>query len=894
MILGTSEDQTRTELAGPQVAAAAPRPLHVFLMTDVVGSTALWEADPRAMGPKTIELDGLVGDEVVSRGGRVIKSRGEGDSHFCLFGSVQDAIEAAIAIQLRLADAKDLEAIQLRTALHAGSADDRADDFYGPVVNRCARIREAANPGQILVSEVVQFLAQPEYGFGFKSLGSHRLRDLLRPERLFQVLHSSLPAEFPPPRSLSSRPQNLPIQLTSFIGRTTEIKSITGHLLADRLVTITGPGGTGKTRLALQAASELVDVFEAGVWFVDLAQTIRADTVLPILCSVITPGTEASLETLVAAIGTQRLMLVIDNCEHLHQECRALARTLLLACPNLQILATSRKDLGVPGERVFRLGGMSLPSHGQVGNVHDHDAIHLFVERAVWRGTEIAPEESVQGIAELCRSLDGLPLAIEIAAGATDVLSISDITGSIGQFLERDIPESLAQPRQATMVATIEWSVRLLSAPARDLLQRLMIFPTTWTLAGAEEVCGFGAVPRRSMTDLMRELVSHSLVFTDRSAPDQVRFGVLQTTRQVLCRNYRLSRPLKTRFVSFCEHLAIEAGSTADSVGEPYGAFNVEYETLVRALEIAYDLLPSACSRIAQAMRAFWMRSTHLREGKLWFERLSVSPRLPLADRLSAISGLSAMCINSGDYERAERVLVPAEKELRSGGSYEWARVVGNLAVIWSHTGKLVDSIAGFEACVDFFHANERWGDEALALLNLGVVKMRLGLPPEEYLPLFREALARAEEHELPSMQAQANSCLAEGLNVIGDYGQAVRHSCRALEEWQKGPYVKATTDGFVNLAEVCFRLKLVGTAAFIWHAAGRLEEISGAPLTDRQRKIMDDLRAQFKDEVSPKEWQAANRMVRGKSAPELITMALQALREDAPEDPASDVQNDG
>ncbi len=864
------------------------KPTLAYLMTDVVGSTRLWEERPEEMIQCIALLDRCVEDEVGMAGGRLVKSRGEGDSHFSVFGSSDAAIRAATGILIAVGGEPTLKDIKLRAAIHAGAAEDWAGDYYGPVVNRCARIRQVARPGQILVSEVVQLLTQRDPVISFKSLGVHRLRDLMQPERLFQVLHPDLPARFPSPDTLSSLPHNLPIHLTSFVGRNEDLHRLFDLIGSSRLTTLMGAGGVGKTRLALQVAAESANEFKDGIWFIDLAQTQREESVLPIVSGVIAPEIEPSTQNLASAIGFQKALLILDNCEHLCEQCRDLAKVLLLGCQNLTILATSRVLLEVPGEHVDRLGGLSLPPPHRVQDALQFDAIQLFVERAAQRGTGLVVNEStLPEIVDLCRKLDGLPLALEIASGLTDVQSIAEITGSIGECLEAETAHGAEDERQRTVAATIEWSRNLLSPAARDLLHRVAVFPGTWTLEAARDVCGFGAVSRGKLTELVRELVNHSLVFSIRTPRDAIRFGLLQTTREVLGGISAEDSVLLHRFLSHSHRIVGQAQSFLDEGEESkaHELIDLEWETLIKALVLSEEESPKECASIALGLKSFWVRGTRIREGKYWLEKLSTSEGIDSSLRVSVLSALSAICIWLGEYDQIERELLAAAETLGPGGGFELARVLCNLAVIREKTGRLVEAKEGFEHSLRLLERIDAPAVEAQVLLNLGVVKLDLAEPLSECARLFVRALERARSAGSASAQANAYSCMAHVEMREGRFREALRNCRLALKLWQDGPYLADCALAMVDVVEILLRLGRFQESASAFHIAERLEELSQSPFLSVDRARLESSRGELKNLVTPNDWRAAQRLSRSKSAPELITMAL--LLVDEAESPA-------
>ncbi|MGH2626658.1 MAG: adenylate/guanylate cyclase domain-containing protein, partial [Anaerolineales bacterium] len=372
--------------------AGLPTGTVTFLFTDIEGSTRLWETHADAMKSALARHDLILREAIAAHDGHVFKT--VGDAVDAVFARASDALAAAAAAQRALA-AEPWPVpggLRVRMALTTGVADERDGDYFGPPLNRVARLLSAAHGGQILMFGGTYELVRdaPPAGLAARPLGDHRLRDLARPEEIYQVIGSGLPAEFPPLRSLDHVPNNLPVQLTTFIGRSHELKEVRRLLEGTRLLTLMGPGGAGKTRLALQVAAEAMDDYADGVWLVELASLSDAALVLPTIAS--TLGLRESLgqtlaDTLIEYLRTKTLLIVLDNCEHLAAACAVVTETFLKRCPHLRVLATSQEALGVPGEVGFAVPSLSLPDpERQVGAEEDltqYEAVRLFMDRAL-------------------------------------------------------------------------------------------------------------------------------------------------------------------------------------------------------------------------------------------------------------------------------------------------------------------------------------------------------------------------------------------------------------------------------------------------------------------------------------------------------------------------------
>lgn len=473
-----------------------------FLMTDVEGSTKLWESYPERMRAVLARHDAIAADVIARHEGLLIKSRGEGDSLFTVFNRASDAVAAALELQLALiAEPWPAETlIGVRVALHTGEADLREGDYYGSTVNRCARLRAIGHGKQVLLSSSTAQLARGTLPRGASLLehGHHRLRDIEGTEDVAQLIHPDLPHDFPPLRSTHAT--NLPRQLTSFVGREKEIAEVRRLLATVPLLTLTGSGGCGKTRLAIEAAGEVLTEYQDGVFLVELAAlsdpALVPQTTAAALGVREEPG-RPIVQTLVDHLREKRLLLLLDNCEHLLDASAQLADTLLKSCAKLQILASSREGLGISGETSYRIPSLSMPSFASpqqtvaAKDIEGYEAVKLFIERAkAAQPSFTLSDQNASAVAQLCVRLDGIPLAIELAAARVKALSVEQIAARLDdRFRLLTGGSRTALPRQQTLRAMIDWSYDLLTPKEQTLLRRLSVFAGGWTLEAAEKVC---------------------------------------------------------------------------------------------------------------------------------------------------------------------------------------------------------------------------------------------------------------------------------------------------------------------------------------------------------------------------------------------------------------------
>lgn len=632
--------------------AVRPSGTVTFLMTDVEGSSKLWEANPAAMKTAMTRHHVILEEMIVKFGGYQPEEQGEGDSLVGAFARATDAVACALEAQMSLVSEPWPEGVQVlvRMGLHSGEAELRDERNYaGGTINRCARLRAIGHGGQTLVSGTARHLAGdnlPEGTF-LKDLGLHRLKDLAAPEQVWQLCHPSLREEFPPLNSLEALPNNLPAQLTVFIGREEEIGEVEELAANNRLVTLTGAAGCGKTRLALHVTAEMLERFPDGVWLVDLAPVadpelvvysvasamgLRMEVASSIAPGMTNPGARPErppITRVVDHIRSRSIVLVLDNCEHLIGACADVADTLLRQCPNVRILATSREPLGVGGEATYRVPSLSVPDERRLPPPEDLaqlDAVRLFVDRARLRESAFSlTAENATPIAQICHRLDGIPLAIELAAarvGALTPRQIADRLGEAFRLLTGGARTTLE--RQQTLRAAVDWSHRLLSDPEAMLLRRLSIFAGGFTLEAAEEICAGESGPGEVL-DLLTLLVDKSLVIKER-AGDVARYRLLETIRQYAREKLVESGEVET-FRTCHRDWFLAVAERAEPEMESSGlafwlrALEADLDNLRAALEWSLtDSDPGPALQLASALGLFWSLRGYRQEGKRWLD----------------------------------------------------------------------------------------------------------------------------------------------------------------------------------------------------------------------------------------------------------------------------------
>jgi predicted ATPase/class 3 adenylate cyclase len=696
-----------------------------FLFTDIEGSTRLLEElGPKHYADALAQHRELVRAAVAAHGG--VDRGTEGDSFFCVFTSAPNAVAAAADAQraLQRHDWPKGAQLRVRMGLHTGTPLV-TDDYVGVDVHRGARIMSAGHGGQVLMSEITRDLVAdllPE-GTSIRDVGEHRLKDLGRPQRLYQLLVEGLASEFPPLKTLESRHTNLPAQPTPLIGRDRELAELLGLLgrIDVRLVTLTGPGGTGKTRLALQLGAESVDAFAAGVFFVALAPIREPSLVLPVVAETLglreQPG-QAIEETLGDFLRDKQLLLLLDNLEQLVDVAPRLAE-LLANAPGLKLLATSRSPLRLAAEQQYPLETLA-----------DNDALELFLARA----RAVRPDFALDGqggtIAEICRRLDNLPLAIELAASRARAVSPDAILKRLETRLKlltggaRELPE-----RQQTLRAAIDWSHDLLSDDERALFRRLAVFVGGCTLEAAEAVCDPLGEFSSDVLDGLTSLVDKSLVRPGREVEGEPRFWMLQTIREYAAERLEQAGELYEVRGRHAEHflgLAEEAAKIAfgGEQAEWWARLDADHDNEREALAWAAANQREIELRLVNALWYFWSVRGHLSEGRRWLEdAIAATDPGHEALRAKAASAAGALAYRQGDYERA-RTLADASFDLNRelGNELETARALGELGNIAVALGEYDQAMAKYAESSDLFRKLDDRGRLAQVLANMGAV----------------------------------------------------------------------------------------------------------------------------------------------------------------------------
>ena len=765
-----------------------------FLFTDIEGSTQLWEQHPDAMKLALARHDVILRQMIETNGGQVFKTMG--DAFCAVFASPPDALSATLEAQ-RVLQAEDWGEVNIRVrmGLHTGAAEMRDNDYFGPPLNRVARLMAAGHGGQVLLSTALAELVRSDLpeGVEMRDMGERSLKDLIRPEHIYQLMASGLQTDFPPLKTLEAFGNNLPVQLTSFIGREKEIAAVKSLMAEHRLITLTGSGGTGKTRLSLQIAATLPDSFSGGIWFVELAPlsdpALIPQTVLTVLGLREESG-QPAIEMLTHYLQSKKILLILDNCEHLIEAAAQFAEMLLQTCTTLQLLVSSREALGISGEKAYHLRSLSIPKAGApqtVETVTQFEAVRLFLDRAqaVSAGFTVSSANAA-AIAQICTRLDGIPLAIELAAARVKMLKPEQIAERLDdRFRLLTGGSRTALPRQQTLRAMIDWSYDLLPEAERALLRRLSVFAGGWTLEAAETVGQGPGIDDYDVLSPLAQLVNKSLVVVDADENDETRYRLLETVRQYA--REKLSETGEGMVVRDA-HLQYFLGLAERAELAVFGPDDVEW---LRHLEVDLDNIRTALDwslkqdvqvglRLAGTFGNYWYNGL-LIEGINWLSRLLHQPAASVRNAARArvlitLAELSQLEFSEGARQFAEEGLAIYRALDDQNGIAFALRALGH--IIWLQDRYDAAYPLLFESLAIYRMLNNKLGIINV-LSSLGLADVSDATRARGYL---EEKLALCRELESPLMIADGLFSLSKLAYTSGDYGASRSWLTEGLE----------------------------------------------------------------------------------------------------------------
>lgn len=801
------------------VVRALPTGTVTFLFTDIENSTLLVQE----LGERWLEvLDTqrrVLREAITANAGHLMWS--EGDSFYVVFASATEAANAVVSAQQALAAQAWPEGfpVRVRMGLHTGEATLVADHYVGLEVHRAARIAAAGHGGQIVVSEPTKVLIEKDLAVGVSllDLGEHRLKDLPQPERIHQLSVDGLPVDFPELKSLNIRRNNLPLQLTRFLGRGEELAEAKELLAHNRLLTMVGAGGVGKTRLAIQLAGEVLEEYAEGVWLVELAPISDRDLVAPTVLMVFglreQPG-RTPAATLIDYLQARQVLIILDNCEHLIEPSAELAAGLLRACPKLRMVATSRQDLLVAGEKTWRVPSLPVPDPQRLPGLEvlaQSAAVALFLDRAAGVNPSFRlTEKSAPLVVQICRELDGIPLAIELAAARLMMLSVEQIADRLkDRFRLLTGGSRTALPRQQTLRAAIDWSFELLTAPERMLLRRLSVFAGGFALDAAESVCARDSIDPADVLDLLTALASKSLLVVDEKLDR--RYRLLETLRQYAAE--RMSQAGEAKQLQELHRgwfLSLAERAENELHGPEQFVWFEHLETEVENLRAAFDCCLESedtdlALRFAAALGLFWRARGRFNEGRDWLERaLHVTEGARTALRAKALAWAGLLTSYQGDYAKAVRL---EEESLaickEVGDDWGTAFALQNMAAAMQAQDEYDHATVLHEQSLELF---SRTGDKpsiGLALTHLGFGALYRG-EYEQALRWLEDALAFFRE-------VGDRRQIGIALQIMGEVELAQSHytAAAALLEESLGLVREAK-----DKVDIAYTLRLLGIVA--------------------------------------------------------------------------------
>jgi predicted ATPase/class 3 adenylate cyclase len=910
---------------------AFPSGTVTFLFTDIENSTSLWEQFPEAMKSALARHDEILKEAIEASNGQVIKTTGDG--MHAVFATAMDALNAAITSQRILQTLISDLTLKVRMGLHTGEAELRGGDYYGGVLNRAARIMSVGHGGQVLISETTMQIAREHLPKDVSTLdlGQHHLKGLLQPERIFQIAAPDLQQSFPALKSLTHASHNLPAQLTSFIGRERELAEAKTNLEGARLLTLIGPGGTGKTRLSIQLGSQLLSTFKDGVWLVEFAPISDPSLVMQTIASAFdireAPG--VPLKVLVHDyLRDKHTLLILDNCEHLVEASAKVADEFLHTAPQLKIIASSREALGINGETVYRVPSLSLPEQANVTKeaLMGCESVHLFVDRASAANPKFQlTDENATSVAQVCSRLDGIPLAIELAASRITVFSPEQIAKRLDdRFKLLTGGSRTALPRQQTLRALIDWSYNLLSEPERALLRRLSVFTGGWTFEAAETICN-----NVDVLEHLPQLVNKSLV-TVQDEDGEPRYHLLETIRQ-----YARDELLEagegegTRdrhlayFLEMAETASPELRTRANEL-QWLKLLETEFDNIRTAIEWGLSADPFAVMRMVYLLMFFMITKSHTGEGHRWgAEALKqIDDGKPLTIEQNGHKGrllasMSMLSFSMGDNQTTRTEADEAISLLRSADDKSnLAFTLGFRAAADFLTGNADNAIDAAEEAIrlaeelgdnyilgivlssasrveafakgDFAKAyavhdrgcdllkeyGNRW---TYAITLYGLANIAIALKEfETARKKFNLAMQIMQELGAKRNISMIKSDLAHILRLEGNYPQAMSSYRETVKEWQRIGHRAAVAHQLESIAFIAKALEQSGKSIRLLGAAEALRQKINIDMTPQERELYNKEVADLKANMGEKEFTSFWADGRSMTMDEAIELALE------------------
>jgi len=787
-----------------------------FLFTDIEGSTRLAQELKDSYNALLEFHDRILAESIETNNGKTFRK--VGDAFCAAFADVNDAVSAAENIQRRLiAESNDSPQVKVRIGLHTGSVEFQNGEYSGLSLSIAERVMSAAHGGQILVSgNVYQSLIDRHSGpITFRSFGSRKLKDLLHPVDIYQMVCDDLPDDFPPIKSIDKRQNNLPSEITNFVGRKKELREIRKMFSASRFVTLSGSGGTGKTRLAIKLASDVSDEYDDGVWLAELSQVHQdlflAQEIANIFNLKDEPG-KLIEEILLNYLRKKNIVIVLDNCEHLINECARLSEKLLRTCPGLKLLVTSREPLRIDGETIYRVPSLEHPDPKKSNSLEEiirYEAVRLFIVRAcAVNSAFIVSDENVSAIAEICYRLDGIPLAIELAAVRTKILSPEKICEKLDDRFRLLVDGKRSSlPRQKTLRALIDWSYDLLNEKEKILWQRLSVFNGSWNLEDAEGICYDEIIERAEIFEIVHSLNEKSII-SYRDDADE--YTMLESIKQYGIEKLSESgEESKIRmchlnyYLKFCEECVPEmhgagSGKTMDKIER-------DYQNIQSALQWSIVSNHKAeGNRMSVSLAKFWAIRGLITEGRMWLSKLMEGAddvELSIMANAKRIAG--TLATQQGDNVQAMKFINESMEEFRKENDKKGVSLaLVTLGLIHFDCGDLKKAKECLEECIEL----KREMNDSIGLCSslnaLGLVVLAEG-DFENAKKCFEETMKIAEEENDKEYQAIAYNNIAQIYEHNGDFDTAVRYFRLGLEMDKELGNKSGITVSLSNLATV-------------------------------------------------------------------------------------------
>jgi predicted ATPase/class 3 adenylate cyclase len=909
---------------------ALPTGTVTFLFTDIEGSTPLWEKHPEAMKAALAKHDAILHAAIESNHGHVLQSAGDG--LHAVFATAAHGLQATLDAQRALCayawDEIKPSLIRVRMGIHTGEADLREGDYYGGTLNRAARIMAAGHGGQVLISGITAGLLRgqlPEQTT-LVDLGEHRLKGLLQAEHIFQVSAPDLAKDFPALKTLRVATNNLPAQLSSFIGRDQELKEAQDELASTRLLTLVGPGGTGKTRLSIQIASEQLDRFKDGAWLVELAPITDPAFIVSSIANVFELREARGvplISVLIDYLREKEALLVLDNCEHLVEGTASVADQLLRSCPKLKIIASTREALSVDGETIHRVPSLSLPA-GPADEVMNYEATRLFVERAAKAEPRFqVTKTNAAAIVQICQRLDGIPLAIELAAARVKLFTPKQIAERLDdRFQLLSGGSRSALPRQQTLRALIDWSYQTLTGVEQLALRRLAVFSGGWTIEGAEAVIGEG----QAIEGLLG-LVNKSLVnVTERLGAS--RYDFLQTIRQYAMEKLVEADEAAETRDRHLHHILTIAGSIDPNAGEAerlawFDQMETEHDNLRAALGWSSAHNAAEGVQLGVALGDFWLFRDYNTEAEAWCQnilahsdglqalanaraslnavlaqaaifmgdhdlaRKAAATGIVLAEqagdkdalmRLYSLRGLAGMYF--GDFAGAAAALQHGEALARETGSArDLALMLVFLAQLNYFSGGDIEQTKAYVAEADTLTL---MGDMNWSRTMLGFAFARLSAAVQHFeraRTLFEQTAESAERWGNLRLVCSCHSELAHMLRRQGKLDEAVELYAEALPVWRDLGHRSAVAHELECIAFILSARTQSEQALTVLGAAEVLRASVNAAMTKPEQAEYDQVLAGLRKGVDATRWKESWAAGRAMDMDQAVDFALEAAR---------------